>query len=131
MSKKPRLVTYKTLFMPISNVVKTNFYASSQFCDNTRDVANELKTLYLSGGRKNVPDQFAYVEYYRDANPTDDPENGEDYVICGKFVLTETATVDAFVVVNALGERMPKDAEYCIIAEWRNALLTLLYFALD
>jgi len=126
MSNKFRLITYKSLFMPVSNCVKLNFYASSQFCDNIRDVANELKAFYFSGNQ-NVPDHFAYVEYYRDPLP----EETEEYVTVSKFVVTESAFVDGFQMVNALDTHLPSDAEYAIIADWHQAVLTLHYFVLD
>jgi hypothetical protein len=126
MTKTPRLVTYKSLFMPISNCVKQNFYASSQFCDNIRDVAAELKTFYLSNKQK-VPEHFAYVEYYKDG----DESNDYEYVTVKKSFITESAAVDGFQMVDALDTHLPPDAQFAIIAHWKDAVLVLLYFTLD
>lgn len=130
MTTKPRLVAYKTLFMPLSNCVKQNFYASSQFCDNTRDVAAELKAMYFDGFQS-VPDHFAYVEYYRDGNPDNDPENGEAYVTVKKSIITRSAKVDSFHMMDSLTRHLPPDAEYAIVADWKDAVLTILYFTIE
>jgi hypothetical protein len=130
MANKTRLVTYKSMFMPVSNCVKQNFYASSQFCDNTRDVAAEIKAMYFDGFQS-VPDHFAYVEYYRDGNPDEDPENGETYVTIKKSIITRSARVDGFHMMDALDTHLPPGAQFAIIADWKDAVLTLLYFVID
>lgn len=123
----PRLVTYKVTPMPMSEARKLNAYASSKYSEEVRQMAEELRTIYQADSL-HVPDQFSYVEFYRDAKPGEDCK--DDVVTVAKRLVSESAVVDGFGMVKELND-IPEGAEWAIIADWQSAVLTVLYFAID